>query len=211
MAHWTLDEAVALPFGKVPELVLANHQQVRAAISICRRVPAAARTCGDALPWHHRLGVAAADHERMQSWALIEFLKGRRLAAKRKCGLVEFYCLKCRAPRRPVAELMEHRPMASGRIRIVDICLTCETLMHRFVANRDSGASLREFGVQPGPAHGSIGFPSRMSLGRDRGSSRTSMLPSVLLDSGDISPYKSTNWYKIATLRMEVQKSLFNL
>jgi excisionase family DNA binding protein len=93
---------------------------------------------------------------------LVEFLKRRRLAQKRKCGLGELYCLKCRTPRKPVAELIEHRPMASDRTRIVAICSTCERLMHRFVANRNLGASLREFGVLSGPADGSLtdtGYP----------------------------------------------------
>jgi hypothetical protein len=80
---------------------------------------------------------------------LIEFLQARRLAAKRKCRLGELYCLKCRAPRKPVAELIEHRPMASGRFRIVGICSTCERLMQRFVAIGNLEASLRELGVIP--------------------------------------------------------------
>jgi excisionase family DNA binding protein len=95
---------------------------------------------------------------------LVEFLKRRRLAQKRKCGLGELYCLKCRTPRKPVAELIEHRPMASDRTRIVAICSTCERLMHRFVANRNLGASLREFGVLSGPADGSLTDTGYLSL-----------------------------------------------
>jgi hypothetical protein len=38
---------------------------------------------------------------------LVEFIKARRTAVKRKCGPGEIYCLRCRAPRKPVAELME--------------------------------------------------------------------------------------------------------
>jgi excisionase family DNA binding protein len=95
---------------------------------------------------------------------LVEFLKRRRLAQKRKCGLGELYCLKCRAPRKPVAELIEHRPMTSGRTRIVAICSSCERLMHRFVANRNLEASLREFGVLCGPADGSLTDTGYLSL-----------------------------------------------
>ncbi len=104
---------------------------------------------------------------------LIEYLKGRRLAAKRKCGLGEFYCLKCREPRKPVAELIEYRPMASGRTRIVGICSTCERLMHRFVANRNLDASLREFGVQSEPAHGSLTDTRYLSLNCHSGPAET--------------------------------------
>jgi hypothetical protein len=61
-------------------------------------------------------------------------------------------CLKCGAPRKPVAELIERRPMVSGRTQMIGICSTCERLMHRFVANRNLQASLREFGVHSEPA-----------------------------------------------------------
>src|SRR5436190_8356649 len=109
--------------------------------------------------WVRRGGLAAMTGSRphlILGAVLVEFLKARRLANKRKCGRGELYCLKCRAPRKPVAELIEHRPMASGRTRLVGICSTCERLMHRFVANRNLEASLREFGVHSGPAHGSL-------------------------------------------------------
>jgi hypothetical protein len=93
---------------------------------------------------------------------LVGFLKSRRLARKRKCELGELYCFKCRAPQKPVAELIEYRPMASGRTQILAFCSACERLMHRFVANRNLEATLQEFGGQPGPAHGSLtdtGYP----------------------------------------------------
>lgn len=116
--------------------------------------------------WVRRGGLPAMTGSRphlILGSVLIEFLKARRLALKRKCGIGELYCLKCRAPRRPVPDLIEHRPMASGRTRIVGICSTCESLMHRFVGNRNLEASLREFGVHSRPAHGSLidtGYPS---------------------------------------------------
>ena len=109
--------------------------------------------------WVRRGGLPAMTELRphlLLGSVLIEYLKSRRLALKRTCGLGELYCLKCRAPRKPVSELIEHIPMASGRTRIVAICSTCETLMHRFVANRNLEASLCRFGVQPEPAHGSL-------------------------------------------------------
>jgi excisionase family DNA binding protein len=95
---------------------------------------------------------------------LVEYLKRRRVAQKRKCGPGELYCLKCRVPRKPVAELIEHRPMTSGRSRIVAICSTCERLMNRFVADRNLAASLRELGVQSGPGEGSLADTGSLSL-----------------------------------------------
>jgi hypothetical protein len=126
--------------------------------------------------WVRRGGLSAMIGSRphlILGAVLIEFLKAKRLALKRKCGLGEMYCLKCRAPRKPIAELIEHRPMASGRTRIVGICLTCEKLMHRFVANRNLEASLREFGVQSGAAHGSLTDTRSLSLNCHSGPSET--------------------------------------
>jgi excisionase family DNA binding protein len=94
---------------------------------------------------------------------LVNFLKGRRLSLKRKCSRGELYCLKCRAPRKPIAELIEPRPMASGRTQIIAICSSCERLMHRFVANRNLEAALVELGGRPRPADGSLvdtGYPN---------------------------------------------------
>src|SRR5664279_3140272 len=116
--------------------------------------------------WVRRGGLPAMTGSRphlILGAVLVEFLKAKRTALKRKCDLGELYCLKCRAPRKPVADLIEHRPMASGRSRIIGMCSICERLMHRFVANRNLEASLREFGVNSGPADGSLtdtGYPS---------------------------------------------------
>jgi excisionase family DNA binding protein len=116
--------------------------------------------------WIRRGGLAAMTGSRphlILGAVLVEFLKGKRLAKKRKCGIGELYCLKCRVPRKPIPDLIEHRPMMSGRTRVVAICSVCERLMHRFVASRNLEASLREFGVHSGPADGSLadtGYPS---------------------------------------------------
>jgi hypothetical protein len=126
--------------------------------------------------WVRRGGLPALTGSRphlILGSVLIEFLKARRLALKRKCGLGELYCLKCRAPRKPVPDLIEHSPMASGRTRIVAICPTCETLMYRFVADRNLGAPLREFAVQPGPAHGSLTDTLYLSLNCHSGEPET--------------------------------------
>jgi len=126
--------------------------------------------------WVRRGGLTAMTGSRphlILGSVLIEFLKTRRLALKRKCGLGELYCLKCRVPRKPIAELIEHRPMASGRTRIVAICSICETLMHRFVANRNLEVSLRAFGVQSGPAQGSLTDTRYLSPNCHSGTSET--------------------------------------
>jgi excisionase family DNA binding protein len=109
--------------------------------------------------WVRQGGLSAMTESRphlILGAELVKFVKAKRLAQKRRCDRGELYCLKCRAARKPVPELFEHRPMASGRTRIIGICSTCETLMHRFVAKRILEASLKEFDVHSRPADGSL-------------------------------------------------------
>ena len=49
------------------------------------------------------------------------------------CGPGEIYCVGCRAPRRPAADMVDYLPrnVKVGVLR--GICLTCDRLMHRAV------------------------------------------------------------------------------
>lgn len=93
---------------------------------------------------------------------LIAFLKARRQASKRACGPGELFCLRCRLPRKPFAELIELKAVA-GRAQIVGICTHCESLMRRFVSSQKLDVTLHEFSYQFGADHGSLtdtGSPS---------------------------------------------------
>jgi excisionase family DNA binding protein len=63
---------------------------------------------------------------------LIEFLS--RSKAKIRCQPHECYCVKCRAPRAPAADLAEYVPIlpSSGNLRA--ICPVCHKLMHKRIA-----------------------------------------------------------------------------
>jgi len=87
---------------------------------------------------------------------LVTFLRQRRKSRKRKCGIGELYCLKCRAPRKPVPDLIEFRQMSQARAAIVGICLVCETLMHRFISSRRAASVAAEFNVQIAIRDGSL-------------------------------------------------------
>ncbi len=65
--------------------------------------------------------------------ALIAFIKAQRKARKRKIGQDEFYCLKCRAARKPAGRMVECETNGV-RVRLIAICDTCETIMHKPVA-----------------------------------------------------------------------------
>jgi excisionase family DNA binding protein len=87
---------------------------------------------------------------------LVAFLRTRRASRKRRCGVGEIYCLRCRVPRRPVPGLLEYRPFTSTRGRVVGICSTCEAILHRFVSTRRAAAVATEFNLQIEFHHGSL-------------------------------------------------------
>ena len=58
------------------------------------------------------------------------FLKARE-PEKQKCRPGEFYCLRCRAPRRPAGDMADYTPKTSARGMLTGICPSCDTLIHR--------------------------------------------------------------------------------
>lgn len=64
------------------------------------------------------------------------FLRARE-PIKQKCRPGEFYCLRCRAPRRPALDMAEYRPRTPSRGLLCGICPTCDRMIYRAV-NLDS-------------------------------------------------------------------------
>ena len=62
--------------------------------------------------------------------ALISFIKARRKARKIKIGQDEFYCLKCRAARKPAGGMVECETNGA-RSKLTAICDVCEAIMHK--------------------------------------------------------------------------------
>lgn len=58
------------------------------------------------------------------------FLKARE-PVKQICRPGEFYCLRCRAPRRPAGDLADYVPKTASRGLLTGICPTCEAMIHR--------------------------------------------------------------------------------
>lgn len=64
---------------------------------------------------------------------LIDFLDSQK-QAKQKCGLVQCYCFKCRAPRNPAYNEVEFLPSESGGGNLRALCNECTTVMHKRVS-----------------------------------------------------------------------------
>jgi len=61
---------------------------------------------------------------------LIAFVKARRAARKTKVADDAFYCLKCRAARKPAAGLVECQ-CSETRAKLSAFCNICETMMYK--------------------------------------------------------------------------------
>ncbi len=61
------------------------------------------------------------------------FLKARS-PAKKKCGPGEFFCVRCREPKRPAEDMADYVPRTSSRGSLCGICPTCCTMIYRAVS-----------------------------------------------------------------------------
>lgn len=61
------------------------------------------------------------------------FLLKRQESVKRRLGPNEFYCLKCRVPRRPAGMMADYEPQSDRAGRLVALCEGCEGLLYRIV------------------------------------------------------------------------------
>jgi len=120
--------------------------------------------------WVKKVGLPAMTEARphlILGGDLVAFLRARRTARKRRCGPGELYCLRCRAPRRPVPGLLEYRALTSTRARIVGICSTCEAILHRFVSTHRAAAVATEFNLQIEGRHESLADSALPALNCD--------------------------------------------
>ena len=65
---------------------------------------------------------------------LAAFLQVRRVKNKQTCGAGELYCVRCRAPKSPAADMVEYTPVTEKFGNLVGICPDCENMMNRRVS-----------------------------------------------------------------------------
>ncbi len=59
------------------------------------------------------------------------FLEAKRVKNKRPCKPDEIYCIRCRAPKKPAADLVEYKATTTTLGNLVAICPDCESIMNR--------------------------------------------------------------------------------
>ena len=77
-------------------------------------------------------GLATNDERRpmlILGRELFAFLKQRRAKNKRTCAPGEIYCVGCREPRRPAADMAEYQALTATLGNLLGICPSCEAMM----------------------------------------------------------------------------------
>jgi hypothetical protein len=85
-------------------------------------------------------GLAPIDDRRpilISGAALKAFISGRQRARKKKCASCEFFCFRCRAPRKPWGGMADFSILNDKIARAIAFCSVCETPMHRTIRRAD--------------------------------------------------------------------------
>lgn len=68
---------------------------------------------------------------------LRQFLEARRRKNKCKCSIDEIYCVRCRAPKKPLGNMADYRPSVNGGIScIMGLCPDCGSRIFRRTSER---------------------------------------------------------------------------
>lgn len=63
------------------------------------------------------------------------YLQEKRQSWKHKCRIDEMFCMRCRAPRRPAADMVDLAPALAAANRLTGLCPDCGSLMNRFASD----------------------------------------------------------------------------
>lgn len=84
-----------------------------------------------------KAGLATSDDKRpmlILGHDLAAFLQARRVKNKQACKPGEIYCVRCRAPKFPAADMAEYSPVTEKFGNLIAICPDCNSIMNRRVS-----------------------------------------------------------------------------
>ncbi len=84
-----------------------------------------------------KAGLATSDDKRpmlILGHDLAAFLQARRVKNKQTCKDGEIYCVRCRAPKFPAADMAEYSPVTDKFGNLMAICPDCNSIMNRRVS-----------------------------------------------------------------------------
>jgi hypothetical protein len=85
-------------------------------------------------------GLAAIDNRRpvlVHGTVLKVFIKERQQARRQKCPPGEFFCFRCRTPRKPWGDLADLTVRTEKIANLTALCSVCETGMHKSIRRAD--------------------------------------------------------------------------
>ena len=62
------------------------------------------------------------------------YLKERRVSKKQKCKPDELFCMRCKAPTKPVDKFVEYLPLTTAKGRLTGFCDRCKCVINKFVS-----------------------------------------------------------------------------
>ena len=65
---------------------------------------------------------------------LATFLQARRIKNKRTCLPGEIYCVKCREPKKPAADMADYQPVTEQIGNLMALCPDCNSIINRRVS-----------------------------------------------------------------------------
>ena len=84
-----------------------------------------------------KAGLAISDDKRpmlILGHDLAAFLQARRVKNKQTCKPGEIYCVRCRAPKLPAADMADFSPVTEKFGNLIAICPDCDTIINRRVS-----------------------------------------------------------------------------
>ena len=65
---------------------------------------------------------------------LREFLKAKNKKRKQKCKPFEMYCLRCKSPQKPAANMVDYEPITEATGRLIGLCSCCECEINKYIS-----------------------------------------------------------------------------
>jgi hypothetical protein len=97
-----------------------------------------------------KVGLLTCDRKRptlILGRDLAVFLQDRRARRKQPCQPGEIYCVRCRAPKSPAANIVEYKPVTEKIGNLIAICPDCDSIMNRRVSVAKLGSVQGKMGV----------------------------------------------------------------
>lgn len=121
----------AYPAHRVKTLVTYDVHEVAGLCRVHR---------GTVRHWLKAGGLKAIDGSRptlIHGSELKRFLIERRASRRRKCAFGEFFCFRCRKPRKAWGDTADARIHTEKLLKLTALCAECGTAMHRMVRRAD--------------------------------------------------------------------------